>query len=98
MIKIKIIKKVPVEGKHGITLGRIFDAIISPTDVPEHTIDTIIGKNPYGEEVTEEQKVKDYYDWFYHGRNYFWVQGDVGEAVKIWGDEAEIIYDNNTEN
>lgn len=98
MIKIKILVDVPVEKKHGITIGREFDAIISPTDVPIHKVDKVIGVNPYGKEVIEVEEYKDYYDWFYRGRNYFWVQGDAGEAVKIWGNEAEVIYDDNSEN
>lgn len=91
MIKIKITKSVPVEKKHGIKVGRIFDAIISPTEIPKHLEKKLIGYNPFDEEVYEDIEVKDYYDWFYRGRNYFWVQGDAGEAVKIWERECEVI-------
>ncbi len=91
MLKIRIIKKVPVEDKHGVKVGRVFDAIISPTEIPKKKYSELIGYNAFGEEVYEEKVIEDKYDYFYRGRNYFWVQGDAGEAVKIWGNECEVI-------
>lgn len=92
MIKIKITTHVPVEKKHGITIGRVFDAIISPTDIPVRKEKVQVGTSPYNfDPIYEEKETKDYYQWFYNGRNYFWVQGDAGEAVKIWQRECEIV-------
>jgi hypothetical protein len=94
MIKIKITKEIPVEKKHGVKIGRVFDAIINPTEIKKSKELYIKDYNQFGRPIYAHIENIDAYEWFYKGKNYFWIQGDTGEAVKIWGNECKIIKEN----
>ena len=96
MVKIRLTQDVPVGKEHGMTKGRVFDAIVTPIEIREITIEDW-KTNAFGDEVVAGyHKERDAYEWFWNGKYAFWVEGYAGEAVKVWGRECEIVKDEDT--